>query len=179
MSFIKSFVTKHIYAAAETRPTGQEAIAVFFYGAAPSIAEITALAAGAEAVTTEEEGKTRITLTWPDVSTVITIDPNWDKAVQMEGMRGWTERFPKRVRELEEVKTLVASFDTVQACYGTVTKPGLDTDNKVVNLLKALASLHDKDRGGFFFSRNSFYGIDGLRVTGYDEDPVWLGKPAV
>ncbi len=179
MSFIKSFVTKHIYAAAETRPTGQEAIAVFFYGPAPSVAEITALASGADTAITEEEGKTRITLTWPDVSTVITIDPNWDKVVQMEGMRGWTERFPKRVRELAEVKALIASFDTVQACYGTVTKPGLDLDNKVINLLKALASLHDKERGGFFFSRNSFYGIDGVRITGYNEDPITLGTPAV
>ena len=150
-----------------------EAVALFFYGAAPDLARISALA-GDAAVSTETEGsKTRITITWPDVSTVITIDSAWDKATQMEGMRGWTDRFPAKVRALDEVKALVESFDRVQACYGTVSKPGLDADNKVMNLLRAMQD----DAGGFFFSRNSFYGIDGLRITGFDEDPVWLGTP--
>lgn len=177
MSFIKAFVTKHIYAAAEVRPAGQEAIAVFFYGQPPSSAEIGTLAAGAEVATelSDVDGKTRITVTWPDVNTVITIDPNWDKAVQMEGMRGWAGRFPQRVRELAEVKALVESFDTVNACYGTVSKPGLDADNKAIKLLKSMIALHGGT--GFFFSRNSFYDLDGLRITGYNEDPAWLGTP--
>lgn len=173
MSFIKAFVTKHIHAAAATRPAGQEAVAVFFYGPAPTLGEISALAADAE-VSTESEGhKTRINIAWPDVSTTITIDQSWDKTLQMQGLRGWTDRFPAKVKALEEVKALLDSFDHVTACYGTVSKPGLDADNKVMNLLRAL---HGTE-GGFFFSRNSFYGTDSLRITGFDEDPVWLGTP--
>src|SRR5690606_20692625 len=95
----------------------------------------------------------------------------------MEGMRGWAERFPQRVRDMEEVKALIASFENVNACYGTVSRPGLDVDNKVVNLLKAMLGDQESSGGGFFFSRNSFYGIDGLRITGFSEDPVWLGTP--
>lgn len=173
MSFLKSLVSRHIQAASAMRPTGQESCAIFFYGAAPDRDRIAALALGAETSSTVADGKTRITVAWPDVSIVITIDPSWDRTAQMRGMRGWAERFPAHVRALAEVQALVASFDSVQACYGTVCKPGLDADNKVVGLLKALVG----DGGGFFFSRNSFYGVDGLRITGFDEDPAWLGTP--
>jgi hypothetical protein len=176
MSFIKAFVSKHIQAAVSTPPNGMESVALFFYGAAPTHEAIAALASGAEVSSTHTDGKTRITVAWPDVNTVITIDPSWDKVTQMEGMRGWAERFPQRVRELEEVKALIASFETVNACYGTVSRPGLDTDNKVINLLKAMLG-EPESGGGFFFSRNSFYGLDGLRITGFNEDPVWLGTP--
>ena len=50
MSFIKAFVSKHINAAASHRPTGQEAVALFFYGAAPDPARIAELV-GAQPVT--------------------------------------------------------------------------------------------------------------------------------
>jgi hypothetical protein len=176
MSFIKSFVSKHIHAAAASRPTGMEAIAVFFYGDTPAPESITAVAReahGAAADISNEDDKTRVKLVWPDVHTVITIDPTWNKVAQMQGMRGWTERFPAKVRELTEVRALIDSFDDVSACYGTVTRPGLDPENKVVSLLKSLTAAG----GGFFFSRNSFYGTDGLRITGFDEDPAWLGTP--
>ena len=173
MSFIKAFVSKHINAAAAQRPTGIEAIAVFFYGQAPDATRIAALATGADVSTSMAEGKTRITIAWPDISTTITIDPNWDKAAQMEGMRGWAERFPAKVRALDEVKALLDSFDRVEACYGSVSRPGLDADNKAMTLLKTLLT----EGGGFFFSRNSFYDTDGLRITGFNEDPVWLGTP--
>lgn len=173
MSFLKSLVTRHIHAAAASRPTGQEAIAVFFYGTPPDAAQIAALAIGADTEVAEDEGKTRIHVRWPDVSLHITIDPSWDKATQMQGMRAWTGRFPAKVRALEDVRRLIESFDTVAACYGSVSKPGLDADNKAVALLQALIA----DGGGFFFSRNSFYGPDRLRITGFDEDPVWLGTP--
>ncbi|HWT54781.1 MAG TPA: hypothetical protein VN066_08225 [Rhodocyclaceae bacterium] len=178
MSFIKSFVTKHIHAAAASRPTGMEAIAVFFYGETPApevISTVASQAHGADAVISTEDEKIRVKLVWPDVHTVVTIDPTWDKVAHMQGMRGWTERFPAKVRELGEVRALIDSFEQVSACYGTVTRPGLDPDNKVVSLLKSLTA----QGGGFFFSRNSFYGTDGLRITGFDEDPVWLGKPPV
>lgn len=173
MSFIKAFVSKHINAAAARRPTDLEAVAVFFYGQSPDAARIAELAPGAEVSASTADGKTRITAAWPDVSTTITIDPAWDKAAQMEGMRGWTERFPAKIKALAEVQALIASFDTVTACYGSVSKPGLDADNKAMNLLRALLA----DGGGFFFSRNSFYDTDGLRITGFNEDPVWLGTP--
>lgn len=173
MSFLKAFVTKHVYAAAAARPAGQEAVAVFFYGPAPVATDIAALASGAEVSVGNTDGKTRITVTWPDVSTVITIDPSWDRAAQMQGMRGWAERFPQRVRVLPEVAALIDSFEHVAACYGSISKPGLDADNKVVNLLLAMLG----EAGGFFFSRNSFYATDRLRITGFDEDPAWLGVP--
>jgi hypothetical protein len=175
MSFIKAFVTKHIQSVTAARPSGQEAVAIFFYGDPPDTARITELAVEAEAEVSvgNDEGKTRIALAWPDVSTVITIDPSWDKAIQMQGMRGWTDRFPAKVRELDEVQALIESFDRVTACYGSISKPGLDDGNKVMSLLKALQG----NGGGFFFSRNSFYGTDGLRITGFDEDPAWLGTP--
>jgi hypothetical protein len=173
MSFLKSHDTRHIHAAAAAHPSGQEAVAVFFYGSAPDAGRIAELAADASVSVEHADAKTRIAVVWPDVSLTITIDPSWDRATQMQGMRGWAERFPARVRALEDVKALIDSFDRVSACYGTVSKPGLDAENKVVGLLKALLG----ESGGFFFSRNSFYGADGLRITGFDEDPAWLGTP--
>ena len=116
MSFIKSFVSKHIHAAAASRPTGMEAIAVFFYGNTPAPESITTVAReahGAAADISNEDDKTRVKLVWPDVHTVITIDPTWNKVAQMHGMRGWTERFPAKVRELTEVRALIDSFDDV------------------------------------------------------------------
>lgn len=169
MSFIKSFVTKHVLAAASAPPAGMEAVAVFFYGQAPALADISALAPEADVALTTSEGKTRIAVVWPEANMTITIDPAWDKAAQMAGMRNWTERFPARVKQLVEVQALIASFDQVSACFGTVSKPALDA--KTLALLQALIA----NGGGFFFSRNSFYGADGLRITGYDDDPVWLG----
>jgi hypothetical protein len=173
MSLFKAFFTKHTYAATAAHPTGQEAVALFFYGAAPDVATITALAPDAKIAVNNAGGKTRITVSWDDVSTVITIDPSWNKTEQMQGMRGWTERFPARVRALDEVKALIASFDNVCACYGTVSKPGLDADHKVFTLLRAMGG----SAGGFLFSRNSFYDMAGLRITGVDEDKPWLGAP--
>lgn len=173
MSFIKAFVTKHIHAAAAAPQSGQEAVAVFFYGAPPDIEHIRALAVGATVSVGLDKDKTRIHVIWPDVTTTITIDPDWDKVTQMQGMRHWTDRFPAKVREMEEVRALIDSFGNVEACYGSISKPGLDAGNKVMALLKGLLG----DKGGFFFSRNSFYGTDGLRITGFDEDPVWLGTP--
>ena len=173
MSLFKAFFTKHTYAATAAHPTGQEAVALFFYGAAPDVAAITALATDADVAVSNAGGKTRVTVTWDDVSTVITIDPAWNKAEQMPGMRGWAERFPARVRALEKVQALIASFDAVNACYGTISKPGLDADCKVLRLLQAMAG----SEGGFLFSRNSFYAMDGVRITGFDEDKPWLGAP--
>ena len=173
MSRFKAFITKSVQDVNSRPPSGMVAIAAFFYGTPPSVSDIRALAIGADVAVNNDEGKTRITVTWPDVNTVITIDPSWDKVQQMEGMRGWVERFPQHVRVLPEVAKMIESFDTVTACYGTVSKPGLDADNKAVNLLKALLG----NEGGFFFSRNSFYGTDGLRITGFNDDPMWLGTP--
>ena len=174
MSFLKAFVTKHIHAAAAAHPSGQEAVAVFFYGAPPDVDRIKALAHEATVSVGVDKDKTRIHIVWPDVTTTITIDPDWDKITQMQGMRNWTDRFPAKVRAMDEVKALIDSFGNVEACYGSVSKPGLDAGDKAINLLKALLG----ERGGFFFSRNSFYGTDGLRITGFDEDPMWLGTPS-
>ncbi|HTJ97156.1 MAG TPA: hypothetical protein VL381_06780 [Rhodocyclaceae bacterium] len=170
---LKAFINKSIQEVSSRPPPGITAVAVFFYGPPPALADISALAVGADVAVKNEDGKTRIHVTWSDVNTIITIDPNWDKAQQMEGMRGWVERFPQHVRALPDVAKMIESFDDVSACYGTVSKPGLDVDNKVVNLLKALLG----SDGGFFFSRNSFYGTDALRITGFSEDPMWLGTP--
>ncbi|HEY1182288.1 MAG TPA: hypothetical protein VGE56_08295, partial [Rhodocyclaceae bacterium] len=115
MSFLKSLVTKHIHAAAAARPQGQEAVAVFFYGEPPAPESLPGLVADAEVSTVQEDCKTRISITWSDVTATITIDPAWDKATQMQGMRGWTDRFPAKVKVLDDVKALIESFDTVTA----------------------------------------------------------------
>src|SRR4030095_5694283 len=102
MSRFKAFITKSVQDVNSRPPSGMVAIAIFFYGPPPSVADIRTLIVGADVAVNNEEGKTRITVTWPDVNTIITIDPSWDKAQQMEGMRGWVERFPKHVRVLPE-----------------------------------------------------------------------------
>src|SRR5262245_56384365 len=170
VSFLKSFVSKHIHAAAAMRPTGQEAVAIFFYGQAPTPEDIVALATGTETSVTASEGKTRIAVTWGDASLNINIDPGWDKTVQMAGMRGWTERFPQRIRELPHVRAFVETFDKVNYCYGTVAQPALNAS--ALSLLKEILR---KGGGGFFFSRNSFYDADGSQITGFDDDPIHLG----
>src|ERR1043165_4333628 len=86
MSFLKSFVAKHVMAAASAPPIGMDAVAVFFYGQAPALAEISSLAPDADVSVSSKDSKTRIAIAWPDVNLTITLDAAWDKQAQMVGM---------------------------------------------------------------------------------------------
>lgn len=173
MSLLKSFFTRQIKAANELRPAGQEAVALFFYGIAPSLDAIAARFPDAKAERRDAPGKERLHLSWGEVSLTITVDLGWDRSQQLTGLRGWMERFPARVRAQARVIELMQSLDRVTACYGTISIPGLETHPGPMNVLKQLLS----EGGGFFFSRNSFYDAQGASITGFDEDPVWLGVP--
>jgi hypothetical protein len=152
-------------------PEIQDSAGLFFFGTAPSTAQIAELAQPAQVSTRIENGnRTRIDIAWPDVALTITIDPDWDKDYQLSGMRGWLGLF-KQPEELEIAQKLATTLEKTSICYGSVVKPAFDTQGKALGLLKALLG----QSGGCFFSRQSFYDAQGIRIIGRPGNPAILG----
>jgi hypothetical protein len=145
----------------------QDNAALYFYGAPPSVDTIRQLAAGASTQVDTETGATRVTISWPDVTLTLHIDPNWDRDVQLSGMRGWLMDFPARELKKPAVASFLANLDRTTATYGTVIEPAYDREGKVVALLKKLVA----PSGGYFFSYQSFYSAQGRRIIGLEGDP--------
>lgn len=144
---------------------------IFFYGSPPTPETIVDLAKGATVTMTSADTLTKVAVRWPDVSITITIDPNWNRSVQLSGIRGWLSQFPQNERTSPAVTTFLANLDRTTMSYGSVISPGYDASMKVANFLKALV----ERSGGFFFSHQSFYTARGTRVTGLGGDPSALG----
>lgn len=144
---------------------------IFFYGPPPTLETIIDLAKGATVTKTPADTLTKVAVRWPDVSVTITIDPNWNRSVQLSGIRGWLSQLPQNERTSPAVTTFLANLDRTTASYGSVISPGYDASGKVTNFLKALVARS----GGFFFSHQSFYTAQGTRVTGLGGDPSTLG----
>ncbi len=149
----------------------QDNAGIFFYGPAPSVEQITAAAKGARTEARREGDRTRITASWPDVTLVISIDPSWNRDVQLSGMRGWIGRFGAAYRNSPDVGAFLADLDRTTASYGSVTTPAFDRESKAVaTLLRLLEST-----GGFLFSHQSFYDSQGRKIIGLPGDPQQLG----
>lgn len=143
---------------------------IFFYGAPPSTAQIASLASGAE-VSSAAEGKLiNVIVKWPDVSVTITINSTWNRDVQLSGIRGWLGQFPAVERDSKHVLSFLAQLNSTTTCYGSVISPGYDKAGKVATFLRQLLG----STGGFFFSQQSFYNANGVRITGIAGDPTTL-----
>lgn len=143
---------------------------IFFYGTPPSTAQIASLTSGAEVTTAAEGSLTNIIVSWPDVSVTITINPAWNREVQLSGIRGWLDQFPAVERDSKPVTSFLAQLNSTITCYGSVISPGYDKAGKVATFLKQLLG----STGGFFFSHQSFYNANGVRITGLAGDPATL-----
>ncbi len=144
---------------------------VYFYGTPPSIGEVAALVPSADVSATAEDGLTNIIVKWPDVSVTISINPAWNRDVQLSGIRGWLGQFSSEERESAPVVSFLAELDRTKTCYGTAISPRFDDAGKVVALLKQLLG----SDGGFFFSHQSFYDANGEQIAGRAGDPLALG----
>jgi hypothetical protein len=69
---------------------------IFFFGPPPSAEDIAAAAQGAAVSIAREQHLTRITAEWPDVTLVVTINPLWDREVQLSGLRIGSTYSPNR-----------------------------------------------------------------------------------
>jgi hypothetical protein len=143
---------------------------IYFFGPPPSATEIAAAAEGARTIESVDGDKTRVSITWPDVTMVVTIDPRWNRAGQLRGIRGWLASFPERERQSVIVRDFLANLDMVTACYGSVISPSYDDEGKVARLLKTMV----RSSGGFIFTRQSFYSATGVRIAGLEGDPADL-----
>lgn len=144
---------------------------VYFYGTPPSTAQIAAFATGADVTTATRGNVTAIIVKWPDVSVMITNDPEWNRAVQLSGIRGWFGELPATEQKSKPVVAFLADLDRTTACYGSVISPGYDKAGKAATLLKKLLG----STGGFFFSHQTFYSASGTRIAGMPGDPATLG----
>lgn len=144
---------------------------IFFHGTPPTPAQVAALAEGAKVKTSTEGAVTRIVVEWPDASLTINIDPDWNRDVQLSGIRGWVSRFPDDERSSEAVVSFLAELDRTTTAYGSIIAPGYDEEGKVAALLRELLGTS----GGFFFSHQSFYSASGRRIIGLPGDPDVLG----
>jgi hypothetical protein len=144
---------------------------VFFRGPPPTVAQVTALAEGAEVTSAPDGNRTRVRVSWPGVSLILTIDPTWPRDLQIAGMRGWISRFPADEQGTPEVKAFLAALNDTTTCYGTVISPGYDAGGKVAGFLQRLLGT----QGGFFFTHQSFYDAKGNRIIGSTTDPAVMG----
>lgn len=144
---------------------------IFFHGTPPAPAQIAALAEGAKVGTSSDGSVTSVVVEWPDVSLTINIDPDWNRSVQLSGIRGWVSRFPDDARSSKAVVSFLAELDRTTTAYGSIIAPGYDEEGKVAALLKKMLD----DSGGFFFSHQSFYSASGRRIIGLPGDPDVLG----
>ena len=144
---------------------------VYFYGTPSTVQQITAFADRAEVMTAMDGIKTKVSIRWPDVALSITIDPQWNREIQLSGIRGWIDRFPDQEKHSSAVKNFLTRLDKTVTCYGVVIMPGYDHQGKAVKLLKNILG----KSGGFFFSHQSFYDLQGIRIIGLPEDPNKLG----
>jgi hypothetical protein len=144
---------------------------IFFFGPPPSAEDIAAAARGAAISISREEHLTRITAEWPDVMLVVTINPLWDREVQLSGLRNWLDLFPASERGTASTQRLLANLDRTTTCYGSVISPAFDRQGKAASSLVRLLTRS----GGFFFSHQSFYDAQGSRIIGRPGDPEILG----
>jgi hypothetical protein len=145
--------------------------AIYFYGPPPSVERIVAAAPGATTEARLEGDRTRITVAWPDVTLVITVDPAWNRDVQLLGMRNWIGQFGPVHRNTPSAKALLANLDRTTTCYGSVITPAFDAEGKVAAALLRLL----KPEGGFFFAHQSLYDSTGSKIMGMPGDPQRLG----
>jgi hypothetical protein len=148
----------------------QDNAGIFFFGPPPTVEAIQKLAPDATTQVENHEGATRLTLSWPDVSITINIDPNWPRDLQLSGIRSLIDGFPAREKRKAAVVELLRQLDHTTTCYGSVIEPAYDRDGKVIGLLRRLLA----PTGGFLFTHQSFYDAQGRRITGLQEDPEWL-----
>ncbi len=146
---------------------------IFFYGTPPAVAHIAALAEGAKVTTARARNKSRVTLKWPDVVVTVNIDPDWDREVQLAGMRGWIGSFPESGRTAQAVVSFLADLDKTTTSYGTVISPRYDGGGKAARFLMRLL----EGSGGFLFTHQSFYTAKGMRIIGAGGDPDRLIAP--
>ncbi len=129
------------------------------------------MVAGAAVAETMDGDKSKISITWSDVAIVVTIDPQWRRAVELRGIRAWLLHFPESKRAPPGVQQFLADLDRTTTCYGSVISPSYDGEGKVVKFLKAMV----EPSGGFFFTYQSFYSSSGEHIAGIDGDPSALG----
>jgi hypothetical protein len=144
---------------------------IFFFGPPPSAEDIAAAAEGAVVSISREEHLSRITAEWPDVVLVMTINPLWDREVQLSGLRNWLDLFPASERGTPLTQQLLANLDRTTTCYGSVISPAFDRQGKAASSLMRLL----KRSSGFFFSHQSLYDAQGSRIIGRPGDPEILG----
>ena len=144
-----------------------------FYGPPPTAAQITKLAAATDGdVSTATQSKvTYINVKWPDVSLSITVDPTVDRQELIYGARTWVSGLPAKDRSSKLVAPFLADLDRLSLCYGSVVTPDFDKEGKVVALLKKIVT----PTGGYFFTHQTFYTIEGVRIVGVEGAPSKLG----
>lgn len=176
MKFFKALgAVFHRGAAAPAKPVKQDSVGLFFYGPAPSAEHIAEIAASAQVSTQVEPSKrTRISIAWPDVALTVTIDPEWaaEKDYQLSCMREWLDLFNSTEEQREVAHKLSAELENTSTCYGSVVTPAFDEQAKAVGLLKTLIA----ETGGCFFSRQTFYDAQGIRIIGRPGNPGHLGS---
>jgi len=128
---------------------------IYFFGIPPSSKQLAGMVAGAAVAET----------------IVVTIDPQWRRAVELRGIRAWLLHFPESKRAPPGVQQFLADLDRTTTCYGSVISPSYDGEGKVVKFLKAMV----EPSGGFFFTYQSFYSSSGEHIAGIDGDPSALG----
>jgi hypothetical protein len=148
----------------------QDNAGIFFFGPPPTVEAIQKLVPDATTQVEQQDGATRITVSWPEVSITIHIDPNWPRDLQLAGIRGLIDGFPAREKRKPAVVELLRQLDRTTTCYGSVIEPAYDRDGKVIGLLRKLLA----PTGGFLFTHQSFYDAQGRRITGLQEDPEQL-----
>ncbi|HUQ10127.1 MAG TPA: hypothetical protein VM146_07400 [Steroidobacteraceae bacterium] len=148
----------------------QDSAALYFYGPAPTMDDITRAAGDASVTTNVVETWTRVTVAWPEVTVILHLDSEWRRDEQLSSIRQMLTELPAREQRKPAVKKFLADLDRTMACWGSLIDPGYDREGRVATFYKRLVAT----TGGFLFTYQSFYSGDGKRIAGMEGDPDTL-----
>jgi hypothetical protein len=148
----------------------QDNAGIYFYGPAPTVDSIGKLAAGASVTSRPDGAMTSVTVAWPEVTITLNMDPNWNREVQLSGIRGWLSEVAERDLKKPAVVLFLSNLDRTTTSLGSIIEPGYDRDGHAAAFLRKLVAT----TGGFLFTYQSFYSADGKRIVGLPGDPEEL-----
>jgi hypothetical protein len=148
----------------------QDSAALYFYGPAPTMADITQAAGDASVSTQNVESWTRVTVSWPELTLILHLDSEWRRDEQLSSIRQMLTELPAREQHKPAVRNFLADLDRTKACWGSLIDPGYDREGRVIAFYKRLVAT----TGGFLFTYQSFYSADGKRIAGVEGDPDTL-----
>lgn len=146
-------------------------VGLFFLHSSPSPELLVCFGTSGGASIEKIEDNTRVIVRFPNALLQITVDANWQRDLQIAGIRGWINRFPEETKTLQPVQRFLLSLEEVVTCYGVVIESDFEMQGEVVSFLLKILEFQE----GFMFSEQAFYDRKGVKIIGLPQSPETFG----